>query len=334
MTLATPPPPQPMRIFMIGATGTIGAATLRCLLARGHHVCAVIRPSSRAQLQAADDLGGRLTLVSAELADAPALLAAGMEGRAFDAVLSCLASRTGQPDDAEAVDNQAHQALLAAAQRAGTMHFVYLSAICVQKPLLPFQRAKRRFEDALIQSGLRYSIVRPTAFFKSLSGQVIRVQQGKPYLLFGNGEGTACKPISDRDLAHYLADCLHDPARHNRVLPIGGPGPALTPRAQGEMLFALIGRRPRFRRVPVLLLDVVAGVLGALGMLSARARSAAHFARIGRYYATESMLLWDAEHGRYDAAATPETGQDQLRDHFAALLRGDAQHLRSDHSVF
>lgn len=48
-----------------------------------------------------------------------------------------------------------------------------LSAICVQKPLLEFQRAKLKFEKELVEAGdINYSIVRPTAFFKSLAGQV------------------------------------------------------------------------------------------------------------------------------------------------------------------
>jgi divinyl chlorophyllide a 8-vinyl-reductase len=50
---------------------------------------------------------------------------------------------------------------------------VLLSAICVQKPLLEFQRAKLAFEAKLQEAGdITYSIVRPTAFFKSLAGQV------------------------------------------------------------------------------------------------------------------------------------------------------------------
>ena len=70
----------------------------------------------------------------------------------------------------------------------------------MQKPLLEFQRAKLAFEDKLKASGLTWSIVRPTAFFKSLSGQIARVRAGKPFLLFGDGTLTACKPISDDDL--------------------------------------------------------------------------------------------------------------------------------------
>jgi divinyl chlorophyllide a 8-vinyl-reductase len=223
---------------------------------------------------------------------------------------------------------------LQAAKQAGIAQMVLLSAICVQKPLLAFQRAKLDFERALMASGLTYSIVRPTAFFKSLSGQVQRVKQGKPFLVFGDGTLTASKPISDDDLADYLADCLLDTRRHNRVLPIGGPGPALTPRQQGEQLFALLGQAPRFKRVPVALLDAIIALLGALGHLLPSLAAKAELARIGRYYATESMLVWDAQKGHYDAAATPSTGTCSLVDHYRDLLSGAAMHERGDHAVF
>lgn len=60
-----------------------------------------------------------------------------------------------------------------AAVASGAKHFVLLSAICVQKPLLEFQKAKLQFEaDLQANDALTYSIVRPTAFFKSLAGQV------------------------------------------------------------------------------------------------------------------------------------------------------------------
>ena len=212
--------------------------------------------------------------------------------------------------------------------------FVLLSAICVQKPLLAFQQAKLAFETALVDSGLDYSIVRPTAFFKSLSGQVERVKRGKPFLVFGDGTLTSCKPIDDDDLADYLADCLDDASRHNRVLPIGGPGAAITPRQQGERLFALLGRPPRFRQVPVAMLDAVIGVLGAAGRVVPALAGKADLARIGRYYATESMLVLDPETGRYDAAATPSTGTQTLFDYYERLLSGATAPERGDHAVF
>jgi divinyl chlorophyllide a 8-vinyl-reductase len=243
-----------------------------------------------------------------------------------------MASRTGTPTDAWAIDYQAHLNLLDVAKAAQVKHFVLLSAICVQRPALQFQRAKLAFEEKLIQSGLIYSIVRPTAYFKSLSGQIDRVRQGKPFLLFGNGQLTACKPISDRDLGDYLAACLDDQALQYRILPIGGPGPAITPLQQGEYLFSLLGMSPRYRRIPVGLMDAIIGLLAVAGRIVPRLADKAEFARIGRYYATESMLVFDPVAGRYDADATPSTGADTLYQHYQDVLSGRATTELGDHS--
>jgi divinyl chlorophyllide a 8-vinyl-reductase len=71
----------------------------------------------------------------------------------------------------------------------GAKHFVLLSAICVQKPLLTFQLAKLKLEqDLAATESISHSIVRPTAFFKSLAGQVESVQKGGPYVMFGDGQ--------------------------------------------------------------------------------------------------------------------------------------------------
>lgn len=245
-----------------------------------------------------------------------------------------MASRNGTQKDAWAIDYRAHLNALEAVKSAGVQHFILLSAICVQKPRLAFQHAKLAFEQALIESGLRYSIVRPTAFFKSLSGQVARVQKGKPFLIFGDGQLTACKPISDGDLADYLADCIAQSERHNAILPIGGPGAAITPLEQGQMLFELLGREPRFKHVPVRLLDYIIKALEILGAFIPAARKKAQLAQIGRYYATESMLLWDEDKGRYDAASTPATGSDTLRSYYARLFSGASQAERGEHAVF
>ena len=326
------------RVFVIGATGTIGQAAVRALLRRGHEVVCFVRPRA--------GVGGRLSSEDSasllrgaavrvgDVCDAASLARDGFRGERFDVLLSCLASRTGAPKDAWAIDHRAHVLALEAAKAAGVTQVVLLSAICVQKPLLAFQHAKLAFEKTLVESGISYSIVRATAFFKSLSGQIERVRAGKPFLVFGDGTLTACKPISDDDLGAYLAACLDDASCHHRVLPIAGPGEAITPRQQGEHLFALLGQPPRFKHVPVALLDVIIGVLATLGRAVPALAAKAELARIGRYYATESMLVLDPVTGRYDAAATPSTGSDTLFDHYARLVRGEVTSERGDHAVF
>lgn len=331
-------PSRALRVCVLGATGTIGRATVHALVRRGYTVVCIVRPRAGVGGTLARDDSMRLLAGSevrfSDVQDRASLARDGFRGERFDAVVSCLASRTGAPRDAWAIDHLAHVQALELAQAAGVSQFVLLSAICVQKPRLAFQHAKLAFEQVLRASGLAWSIVRPTAYFKSLTGQVDRVKQGKPYLVFGDGTLTACKPIGDADLGAYLAACLGHPARRNKVLPIGGPGEAITPRQQGEHLFALLGRPPRFTQVPVRLLDVVVSALAAAGKVVPPLAAKAELARIGRYYATESMLVLDPATGRYDAAATPSTGTDTLFDFQARLLRGEAAPERGDHAVF
>ena len=332
------PARRPRRVFLVGATGTIGRATARALVGRGHEVVCFVRPRSGPSVALAGDERVR-PLEGAEVrfgdvTDPVSLARDGVRSERFDTLVSCLTSRTGAPGDAWAIDHDAHLKVLDAARAAGVSHVVLLSSICVQKPILAFQHAKLAFERALIEAGLAYTIVRPTAYFKSLSGQVDRVMRGRPWLLFGDGALTACKPISDDDLARYLVECVENDDRRNRVLPIGGPGEAITPRQQGEALFALLGRAPRFRHVPVSLLDGVIWSLAALGRVVPSLKDKAEFARIGRYYATESMLVLDPASGRYDGAATPSTGSETLFDHYARLIRGEARAERGGHAVF
>ncbi|MEO0486562.1 MAG: NAD(P)H-binding protein [Pseudomonadota bacterium] len=298
-----------MKVTLLGATGTVGRATLSALRLGGHEV----RTPGRADYA---DLGPAMT---------------GME-----AVISCIASRSGVPRDAWAVDHGLNAAALRAAQAAGVTRFVMLSAICVQKPRLAFQYAKLAFEAELAGSGLTYSIVRPTAYFKSLSGQVERVRAGKPFLTFGNGTLTACKPISDADLARYLVECLSVPGRENAVLPIGGPGPALTPLDQARLMGDALGVEVRTRSVTPRLLSGIAAALELPrklpGVWAPKLMEKAALARIGHYYATESMLVWNGT--AYDADATPEYGTDTLADHYRALAAREVVDDRGAHAVF
>ena len=326
------------RVLVLGGTGTIGRATVRALVLRGHEVACLVRPTAgigdpTGQTVRAEPLRGAAVRFG-NVTDPSSLARDGFRGEPFDVVVSCLASRTGSPDDAWAIDFQAHVDALKASKAAGVTQFILLSAICVQKPVLAFQHAKLAFEKVLAVSGLDYTIVRPTAFFKSLSGQLDRLRRGKPFLVFGDGMLTACKPISDDDLGNYLADCIDNEQRRNRILPIGGPGEAITPKAQGERLFDLLGREPRFTHVPLALLDVIVAVLATLGRLIPKLADKAELARIGRYYATESMLVLNPATGRYDPGATPSTGSETLFDHYARLVQGEAVSERGDHAVF
>ncbi|KAH8499798.1 hypothetical protein H0E87_015153 [Populus deltoides] len=323
--------PKDINILVAGSTGYIGKFVVKELVNRGFNVIAVAREKSgikgkNSEEETLNQLQGanvcfsdvtKLETLEKSLNDF---------GVSVDVVVSCLASRTGGVKDSWKIDYEATKNSLVAGKKLGAKHFVLLSAICVQKPLLEFQRAKLKFEADLMRetemdSGFTYSIVRPTAFFKSLGGQVELVKDGKPYVMFGDGNLCACKPISEEDLASFIADCVLGEDKINQILPIGGPGKALTPLEQGEMLFRLLGKEPNFLKVPIGIMDFAIGVLDFLVKIFPSMEDAAEFGKIGRYYAAESMLVLDPETGEYSAERTPSYGEDTLEEFFEKVLR-------------
>lgn len=322
--------PKDINVLVVGSTGYIGKFVVKELVKRGFSVIAVARERSGIRSKnSKDETLGMLSGANVCFSDVTNLesLERSIEnlGTSVDVVVSCLASRNGGIKDSWLIDYEATKNSLVAGKKFGAAHFVLLSAICVQKPLLEFQRAKLKFEAELVEEakndkGLTYSIVRPTAFFKSLAGQVELVKDGKPYVMFGDGKLCACKPISEQDLASFIVDCILSEELTNRILPIGGPGDALTPLEQGEMLFRLVGKEPKFLKVPIQIMDFAIGVLDFLVKIFPSIEDAAEFGKIGRYYAAESMLIWDPESGEYNAEKTPSYGKDTLEDFFRRVL--------------
>ncbi|KAL3920670.1 MAG: hypothetical protein SGILL_003140 [Bacillariaceae sp.] len=144
---------------------------------------------------------------------------------------------------------------------------------------------------------MTYSIVRPTAFFKSVSGQLERLQEGKPFLMFK--DDTRNNPIAESDLATYLVDCVIDPSRRNQIINLGGPDKPMTKIEQGEMIFRAIGKEPSYSRLPVWIFDASINLLQWLADVfqSEQLENGAELGRIGKYYAVEDMVEYENRYG-------------------------------------
>lgn len=160
---------------MVGATGYIGKFVVKELVNREFNVIAIARENSGIRGKVSKDetlkeLKGANVCFS-DVTDLGVFEKCLEDlGISIDVVVSCLASRSGGVKDSWKIDYEATKNSLVASRKRGASHFVLLSAICVQKPLLEFQRAKLKFESELIKeaeedNGFSYSIVRPTAFF-------------------------------------------------------------------------------------------------------------------------------------------------------------------------
>lgn len=285
-----------------GATGYIGKSTVRESVRQGYKTIALVRDKKKVESDEGQMLYGTFfegaDVVECDVCDPEKLTETFKEIGNIDAVVSCLASRSGIKKDAYAIDYQASLNCLESGRAVNARHYVLLSAFCCKNPWLQFQQAKLKFEAALeAQKDMTYTIVRPTAFFKSVSGQLEVIQQGAPFVMFGDGEVTRCNPISEADLATYLIDSVTDKSRQNKNIDLGGPDEPLTMKKQGEMLYKAVGKEPNFFYAPLWLFDVIIDSLQWVcdTFDSEKFENAAELGRIGKYYAVEDMLTTDPE---------------------------------------
>jgi divinyl chlorophyllide a 8-vinyl-reductase len=231
-------------VVVAGATGYIGNAVVQELVKRGYHTVALVRDSKNLESPENTAKYGKAfagaTVMECDVSNAQEVAnIVASQSIPVDTIISCLASPTGTKSDAYKIDYQATKHCLDAGRSNGARHFVLLSAFCVRNPLLQLQQAKLKFEAELQdQTDMTYSIVRPTAFFKSVSGQLEGIQnQGVPYILFGDGAVTQCNPISEEDLGIFMCSCITEKTKENSILNIGGPDQPLTNQMLGEVRY-------------------------------------------------------------------------------------------------
>ena len=293
--------------IIAGATGYIGRAVVAESVRQGYNTIALVRNATYLETQDGIEKYGSsfkgATVLQADVEDTSGLAdlvaKVASEGKPVESIISCLASPIGTRREAYAIDYQATLNCLNAGrdERVKAKHFVLLSAFCVRRPLLQLQQAKLKFEAELAaQTDMTYSIVRPTAFFKSVSGQLEGIQQGAPYVLFGDGAVTRCNPIAESELAEFMVDSITDETRHGRIMNIGGPDEPLTNQMLGEMMYKSIGvQDTKFVYAPTWIFDYIVNGLQFVADLtkSEKWEDAAETARIGKYYAVEDMLTTD-----------------------------------------
>ena len=315
-------------VLLAGASGYIGAHVKNILVDDGYKVLPVFRKSNSTNAIISKDC------LQVDFLNALSVSSFFNNCPDINVIISCIGSRRGGKIDSWQAEFSANKILLELGLKKKAHQFILLSAICVQKPMLEFQYAKLAFEKELIRSNMTYSIVRPTAFFKSLSGQLDRIKKGKSFIIFDSGENTWCKPISENDTARYLVDCIRIKARKNKILPIGGSTSPISSKTIGRIIFRLTGKKPRFKSVPSVVFKLADKALSPLSFFSPKIRDFREFLRIANYYATQSMLCWNEKLQRYDSTITPEFGKDTLEEHLKKMIKTKAPSETGHHKLF
>lgn len=233
--------------LVVGATGFLGSDICRLLVQQGQPVRALVRTTSDpAKKEALQSLG--IELIVGDLKDTASLAAACQGVSAIITTASVTISR--QPDDSiQAVDLDGQLNLLQAAQAANVGQFIYVSFSGNIDVDCPLKTAKRTVEQAVKESGMTYTILRPSSFMEVWLSPIVGFDAANASAtVYGTGE-KKISWISLHDVTRFAVASLSNPAARNAVLELGGPE-ALSPLEVIKIFASISGKKFAVQYVP------------------------------------------------------------------------------------
>ncbi len=210
-------------ILVTGGTGFIGQALVRQLVAAGHPVRILLRPSKTSPRL---PKGIPVEAAVCSLKDERGLRAAmkGVEGVYHLAG----AEQRGSQADLEGVDIEGSRMVSKIAAEAGVRRMVYLSHLGADRAsAYPVLKAKGIAERLITQSGVMYTILRSALVFgpgDHFTTRLARLLKMSPFVFLMPGEGRSMlQPIWIEDLVMALTLSLDEGVVENRTVAIGGP---------------------------------------------------------------------------------------------------------------
>jgi uncharacterized protein YbjT (DUF2867 family) len=208
-------------ILVAGGTGLIGEPVARQLRHDGFRVRLLVRDVWRAH----DRLGPDFEYVQGDVEDAAAVerAVAGCHG------VHVSLGTTGTPEAIDRVEHRGTARLAAAAARYGVTRFCYVTGSLVHEasgPKLPEHQAKLQAERAIQDSGVPYTLFRPTYFMDNLP----RHLQGRVAVVLGRRQ-PALHMVAASDFAQMVSRAFRLPEAANRDFFIWGPEASTIPDA-------------------------------------------------------------------------------------------------------
>lgn len=277
-----------MRILIVGATGQLGYTITKKLAEneKGLEIYASHRKSS--QIEALKKIKG-VQFREIELTQ-PSTIKSGLKGIEIVISTANTAVPTQKADNFKKIDEEGIIALINEAKKENIKQFIYISALPFTKwdDKIPLTKAKIIVEKHLVNSGLNYTILQPTAFMEvyfpymgtELTMNHSEVNTIQRPFKFANdfyngirksmeakntiniiGKGNQkCSYISLENVADFCVNTVNNTKAYNKIIPLGGPD-ALTALEVKE-LFEKVYQKPlTVKSTPPFVMRLLSGVL-------------------------------------------------------------------------
>jgi len=246
------------KILVAGATGYLGKYVVAEFKRRGYWVRALARNPEKLHRK-----GSYLEPAIGDIVDdvfigevtKPETVHGVCDG--IDIVFSSIGI-TRQKDDMTFmdVDYQGNKNLLDVAKHSSVEKFVFISVFGAHLlKHMEIVKAREMFVEKLEESGLKYTVIRPTGYFSDMTQFLQMAHSGRVYLL-GKGE-FHLNPIHGADLANICVDAIK---RGEPDLSVGGPY-VYKHREIAELAFSTLNKSPKFFRIPSSVINLVLKII-------------------------------------------------------------------------
>jgi NADH dehydrogenase len=212
-----------VKVFVTGASGFVGEEILRQLHAAGYDIRILARKEKSSAVQSAA-ARFKVEIHPGDVTDAQTLSGA-LTG--CDAVIHLVGiiSEAGK-STYENIHTRGTQNMVAAAQSAGVRRFIYMSALGTRpNAVARYHQSKWAAEDILRNSGLDYTIFRPSIIygphdhFVNLFASLSRFSPVLPVI----GDGRAkLQPVPVADVARCFVGALSEPRSIGQTFDLAG----------------------------------------------------------------------------------------------------------------
>jgi NADH dehydrogenase len=227
-------------ILVIGATGTVGGPVARQLVADGYHVRLLVRDVERARSQ----LGAGFEYIAGEVEESETVQHA-LEG-CSGAHISLQAG--SNPQDIERVEYRGAIRIVELAAGQPGMHLSYVSGMSVGKQFghsVLADQAKGRVEQAIQDSGIAFTIFRPTYFMDNLPKHL----QGKRAMVLGK-QPHPLHLVAASDFGRMVSRAFQEPDASNKTFYVQGPE-ALTLEEALRLYCSLLAPSAKVTTIPL-----------------------------------------------------------------------------------
>lgn len=251
-----------MKVLMTGATGFVGTRLREVVRKEGHHVRLLVRKESAEEV-AKTLPADAYDLVYGDVFETNTLLHA---SDGCDAVIHLVGIIREFPSKGITFD-EVHRVATAnvvdAARRSGVERFIHMSALGARDDAVSrYHRTKRAAERVVEESGLRWTIFRPSWIFApgdELSA-TIKDMVRKPVIPLIDGGRALVQPVALDDVCACMAKALRMSETQGKTYELGGPD-RMSYREIFEQAAARAGRKGTTLTVGAGMIRPVVGLL-------------------------------------------------------------------------